>query len=122
MSYIVAMSLHLSLTHRESLDMLAALMVMPGEGMIGTEGYRGIAALALIASAGACVPPGSGPPLGRAMHAARIRRSRRGATRTSPLCPPPPPAWEARAVTPDARTVPASAYVVQPATRCAASR
>lgn len=89
---------------------------MPGEGMIGTGGYfRGIAALALIASAGACVPPGSGPPLGRGhtYNADPTLAPRREAEVVA--LPAPPPAWEARAATPDARTVPALVYVVQPA-------
>lgn len=86
---------------------------MPG-GMIAMGGYcRGIAALALLSFAGACVPPGSGPPLGRYAHDPDPTAAPRREAEVVAL-PAPPPAWEARPVTSDAATVPASTYVVKP--------
>lgn len=86
---------------------------MPG-GMIGMGVYcRGVAALALIALASACVPPGSGPPLGRDyVHDPDPTAAPRHEAEVVTL-PAPPPAWEARPVTQDARTISASVYVVR---------
>ncbi|WP_343519195.1 M23 family metallopeptidase [Sphingomonas sp.] len=74
---------------------------------------RGVAALALISLSSACVPAGSGPPLGRYSHDPDPTAVPRREAEVVAL-PAPPPAWEARPVTSDARTVAASTYVVQP--------
>lgn len=85
---------------------------MPG-GMIAMRvDYRGVAALALILLSSGCVPQGSGPPLGRYAHDPDPTAvPRRDAVVVA--LPAPPPAWETRPVTSDARTIPASTYVVR---------
>lgn len=81
--------------------------------MIGRGVYFGrIAALALMAPATACIPGGSGPPV--RSHAEEREPARAAQREEVPALPAPPPAWEARPVTADARTIAASAYVVQP--------
>ncbi len=82
--------------------------------MIRRGYFKGFAALALVPLASACVPPGSGPPLGRGYaHDPDPTLAPRREAEVVAL-PAPPPAWEARAATPDARTISASVYVVQP--------
>lgn len=72
------------------------------------------AAFALIPLTAACIPAGSGPP--RTPSYAEADRDPTAAPRREEVSalPAPPPAWEARPVTADARTVAASIYTVQP--------
>lgn len=89
---------------------------MPG-GIIDMTGrFRGISALALIPLCAGCVPAGSGPPPAHSYAEAAGEDPTRVPRRDTEVValPSPPPAWEARAATPDARTIAASTYIVQP--------
>ncbi|MBX3595521.1 M23 family metallopeptidase [Sphingomonas sp.] len=69
-------------------------------------------AFAALTLLGGCIPPGAGPPT-------RPRTVYTGDPTAAPrrddvaALPAPPPAWEARPVTADARTIPGSTYIVE---------
>lgn len=96
---------------------------------------RGIGAVLLVGGTLAgCIPPGAGPDPVYANDAPAPRQQTHPAPRPAPtltptpvptsrprqardavrVLPAPPPAWESRPVSADARMVPASTYVVQP--------
>lgn len=88
---------------------------MPGEGMIGrgARNWKWIA-VALLPLASACIPAGSGPPPAATYSDDEPQDPTRIPRREDVTAlPAPPPAWEARRVTADARSVAASTYIVQ---------
>lgn len=69
----------------------------------------------MLAPLAACIPPGAGPAARPDPRAARPVDPTLAPRREDvPALPAPVSAWEARRVTPDARTIPASDYVVAP--------
>jgi len=80
--------------------------------MTGRTVLKG-AALAALPLLGACIPPGAvrGGATPARDYGETSAMPQRG-ERAVPALPAPPPAWEARPVTPDARVVPDSVYVV----------
>jgi lipoprotein NlpD len=86
-----------------------------GGGRIrGARGFGSLMALPLVA---ACIPSFAGPPSGSAPRSAPPLMANQDDWERPPAedvraLPAPPPAWEARPVTPDAQTVSASTYIV----------
>lgn len=77
--------------------------------------FRVVIVAALVPLASACIPSGSGPPPARSYADEPQEDPTRVPRREDVTAlPAPPPAWEARHVTADARTVTASTYIVQP--------
>lgn len=77
--------------------------------------YRGVIVAALLPLASACIPAGSGPPSARSYADDEPQDPTRTPRREDVTAlPAPPPPWEARRVTADARTISASTYTVQP--------
>lgn len=88
---------------------------MPGGGMIGRgANISTLIVVALLPLASACVPPGSGPPPARSYADDPQDPTRAPRREDVAALPAPPPAWEARPVTADARTVTTMVYTVQP--------
>ncbi|RSY90561.1 M23 family peptidase [Sphingomonas koreensis] len=83
---------------------------MVGRGAL----YRGVIVAALLPLASACIPAG-GPPPARSYADNEPQDPTRAPRREDVTSlPAPPPAWEARPVTADARTISTSVYIVQP--------
>lgn len=85
--------------------------------MQGMAGRNGVVSIALLPLLAACIPQGEGPPPSTASQRTAQSNDPTWAPRREddvPALPAPPPAWEARPVTPDALTVAATSYVVQP--------
>jgi murein DD-endopeptidase MepM/ murein hydrolase activator NlpD len=73
-----------------------------------------IAALLLGPLVGGCIPPGAGPSVRAAPAVDQTDPTAAPRRDDVPALPAPVSAWEARRVTADARTIPASEYVVAP--------
>ena len=71
-----------------------------------------IASAALLPLIGACIPNGARPSPQVDSPRYEERQSRPEEDEVVTL-PSPPPAWQARPVSPDARQIPASSYIVQ---------
>lgn len=72
-------------------------------------------AVALLPLVAACIPPGAGPRPEAGQSAGYTDDPTETQRREDvPALPAPPPAWEARPVTADARAVATSSYIVQP--------
>ncbi|HEX8301778.1 M23 family metallopeptidase [Sphingomonas sp.] len=80
--------------------------------MDGHISRRAVAALGALALSG-CIPPSGYQPRTDAPAPEREGYERRSLDQDVPALPAPRPAWEARPVTPDARRIEASTYVVR---------